>query len=294
MGVPERSNGPDLRSGGLVPAGVRFLSPTYNIKMSKKTLVYLLIMFILLITIINYNYIDNKITNFLIQEESKEVIVERVIDGDTIKYNDTSVRLLGINTPERGERYYLEAKKYLENRILNKTVTLNYGKEKKDLYGRELAYIYYSRENINKELIERGLANIYFPVGRELKYNEFLEAWIKCINKNINLCEKSYDNCAKCISLEDIDKYSQKIILKNNCDFDCNLSRWSIKDEGRKKFVFEDFILENKKEVEIIVGNSTNTKNKLFWKGETYVWTSSGDSLFLRDSKGKLVLWETI
>jgi len=30
----------------------------------------------------------------------------------------------------------------------------------------------------------------------------------------------------------------------------------------------------------------------LFWKGKDYVWTSTGDTLFLRDDEGKLVLWE--
>jgi len=29
------------------------------------------------------------------------------------------------------------------------------------------------------------------------------------------------------------------------------------------------------------------------WKKKDYVWTKTGDSLFLRDSKGKLVLWKS-
>jgi len=32
----------------------------------------------------------------------------------------------------------------------------------------------------------------------------------------------------------------------------------------------------------------------LFWKNEDYVWAKTGDTLFLRDGKGKLVLWEVI
>ena len=41
--------------------------------------------------------------------------VRRVIDGDTIVAESRSIRLLGINTPERGEEYYLEAKEFLED-----------------------------------------------------------------------------------------------------------------------------------------------------------------------------------
>ncbi len=34
-------------------------------------------------------------------------------------------------------------------------------------------------------------------------------------------------------------------------------------------------------------------ENTLSWKGEKYVWTRTGDSLFLRDSEGALVLWKS-
>jgi len=46
------------------------------------------------------------------------------------------------------------------------------------------------------------------------------------------------------------------------------------------------------KEVMIKVGEEENTENVLFWKGESYVWTKTGDTLFLRDEEGKLVLWK--
>src|SRR3989344_4938496 len=49
--------------------------------------------------------------------------VTRVIDGDTLELSTgEKVRLLGINTPEKGSTNYLEAKKFTENLVLNKTV----------------------------------------------------------------------------------------------------------------------------------------------------------------------------
>jgi hypothetical protein len=71
------------------------------------------------------------------------------------------------------------------------------------------------------------------------------------------------------------------------------LENWIISDEGRKRFVFENFVLEPFSEVLVEVGEEENSENILYWKGEDYVWTSSGDTLFLRDNVGKLVLWET-
>jgi hypothetical protein len=47
------------------------------------------------------------------------------------------------------------------------------------------------------------------------------------------------------------------------------------------------------KKISIIVGNKTNSDDVLYWNDEEYVWTSSGDTLFLRDENGKLVIWES-
>ena len=41
------------------------------------------------------------------------------------------------NSPERGEPYYAEAKEFLNERILNKTVRLEFGKDKYDRYNRK-------------------------------------------------------------------------------------------------------------------------------------------------------------
>ena len=90
-----------------------------------------------------------------------------------ISENKTSVRLLGINTPEKGEIYYGEAKEFLEYQVLNKTIRLENGKDKTDLYGRKLSYIFLGTKNINLELVKEGLANFYFPSGKDINYNDF-------------------------------------------------------------------------------------------------------------------------
>lgn len=251
----------------------------------------ILIILILLLFAINYRFIDNSLTNFL--EESEIIIVKDVIDGDTIKSNETSIRLLGINSPEKGEKYYEEAKEYLEKKILNKTVYLKYGKEKYDRYHRILAYVFLGNENINLELVEKGFANFYFPSGKDNYYLEFKKAWEECIENNINLCEKSKNKCAECIELNEFNYKEEIIILKNTCSFDCDLSNWEISDEGRKRFRFSKFILRSQGYVELFVGEGEDDNDTLFWREERYVWTKTGDTLFLRDDDFRLVLWES-
>ncbi|MCK5043725.1 hypothetical protein KAR52_01865, partial [Candidatus Pacearchaeota archaeon] len=80
-------------------------------KKKKQRQIILLISLIIVLFILNYSFIDEALKDFLSEHES--VIVGRIIDGDTLVVNKTSVRLLGINCPERGEIYYSEAKDFL-------------------------------------------------------------------------------------------------------------------------------------------------------------------------------------
>lgn len=259
--------------------------------MKKKIGFFLLIFFIILLIAINYSFLDSKIENFLTEQEKVNVV--RIIDGDTIVVgNNTHVRMLGINTPEKGELYYKEAKDFLNNSIFNRTIRLEYGRDKTDLYDRTLAYVFLDGKNINLEQVRNGFANFYFPSGKDAYYQNFKDAWNECLRNQKNLCEKSNEKCASCIELKNLDVKKQTAIFYNNCSFSCSLTGWNIKDEGRKNFFFPNFTLKNNQQVSVIVGNQTSNETTLFWKGEDYVWTAGGDTLFLRDGNGKLVLWK--
>ena len=91
--------------------------------------------------------------------------VTRVIDGDTVVLeNGEHVRLLGIDTPEKGQKYYREARDYLKQRVLGKNVKLTYTNEEKDKYGRLLRYVFVNGMMVNTELVENGLASAYIFV----------------------------------------------------------------------------------------------------------------------------------
>lgn len=248
-----------------------------NIKQKNKLI---LIILVFALIAINYSFFDKALTSWII--DSEKGVVERVIDGDTVKINNESVRLLGINSPEKGEYFYEESKKFLEKEISRKPVEIYFGRDKYDKYQRKLGYIYYKGKNINLKSVENGFSNFYFPSGKDKYYSKFLSAWDKCLSKNINLCEHSKDVCKNCIQLEKWNVENQIVILKNSCDFNCDLTNWEIKDEGRKKFTFTKTILKKDEEIKI----SAEDFNK------DYVWTKTGDSIFLRDSGGKLIFWD--
>ena len=87
-------------------------------------------------------------------------LVERVIDGDTfVMDGGERIRLLRIDTPERKEEGFQEAKDYMIARVEGKKVTLI--RKGKGYYKRTLAEVYVNGVNINDELLTNGLAKLY-------------------------------------------------------------------------------------------------------------------------------------
>jgi len=89
-------------------------------------------------------------------------LCDKVYDGDTIFVVGVGkVRLVGIDTPERGQTGYEEATNYVKDKCLGKTVYLDIDNaEPKDKYGRTLAIVYVDGLNINQELLKLGYATV--------------------------------------------------------------------------------------------------------------------------------------
>ena len=93
-----------------------------------------------------------------------------VIDGNTIQvYGVGRVQLIQVDSPVK-EPGFSQAKKFVEDRCLGKTVYLDIDdKQPEDKYGRTLAIVYTDSEDINKELLDNGLANISYFTPSEFK-----------------------------------------------------------------------------------------------------------------------------
>ena len=107
--------------------------------------------------------------------------VSRIIDGDTIELEDgilvqlDRIRLLGIDTPERGKPLYREAGKKLEELIAGRAVLLERDNDDVDRYGRALRYILVDNKNLNVEMVRLGYARAF--MHKVLRYeNEILSA----------------------------------------------------------------------------------------------------------------------
>lgn len=113
--------------------------------------------------------------------ETRPHMVKSVIDGDTIRIEKRiKIRLLGIDSPERGECYYKESKAYLNELIDEKQVFLEKDITGKDLYDRLLRYVVLKNpdpeENnilVNNQMVLEGYAFAQ-SISPDKKYRDLL------------------------------------------------------------------------------------------------------------------------
>jgi endonuclease YncB( thermonuclease family) len=89
-----------------------------------------------------------------------------VVDGDTIDVEGVGrIRLVGVNTPERGEPGYQSATDFVKSMVEGKVVGVDIDDYKHyDKYDRTLAVVYIDGLNLNQELLKRGYAEVmYIP-----------------------------------------------------------------------------------------------------------------------------------
>ena len=117
-------------------------------------------------------------------------LITKVIDGDTIKLSDgRKVRLIGVDTPEvyYSEKLLRDSKKsgqdiktiqglgrrasdFTKKLCMGKRVRLEYDVDRKDMYGRTLAYVYLEDGVfVNAELVKEGYAQV-MTIPPDVKY----------------------------------------------------------------------------------------------------------------------------
>ncbi len=101
---------------------------------------------------------------------SASAYVLRAVDGDTIEVRvggeREDVRYIGVDTPETVKPgtpvqcFGPQAHRFNARLVGHRRVRLVFGEERRDVYGRLLAYVYLGRRFVNAELARRGFARI--------------------------------------------------------------------------------------------------------------------------------------
>lgn len=107
--------------------------------------------------------------------------VSEVIDGDTVRLaNGETVRIAGIDAPERGECHFETATRRMEQLVLGKAVRLGRSDEDRDQYGRLLRYVDVGKVDAGLRLIRSGLATARYDsrdgYGRHPREDRYIAA----------------------------------------------------------------------------------------------------------------------
>jgi len=129
--------------------------------------------------------------------------VTKVLDGDTFycipdqmiagvrihKEGSISIRLYGIDAPEKDQPYGIEARNSLKDLVGRKTVRL----EVKDIdkYGRAVALVYVDSLNVNLEQVKRGYAWAYLEYLDSPYVSEYYSAEKEARNKGLGIWKQA-------------------------------------------------------------------------------------------------------
>ncbi|UCC61820.1 MAG: thermonuclease family protein [Anaerolineae bacterium] len=220
-------------------------------------------------------------------ESEERVRVSQVVDGDTVELaNGRKVRYLGVNTPERGQPFYEEAKQFNAELVADKTVRLELDVDTIDQYGRTLAHVFVGDRHVNLELVRQGYANVY-TVPPNVKYSEeLLAAEREAREEGRGLWALS----GAPIRITGLDPVDEWVEFTNQGDAPIDMSGYTLKDEANHIYEFGGFTLGPKWSARLYTGNGQNTDSELYWgMGNETVWNNAGDTAFLRDPEGSLV-----
>ncbi len=122
---------------------------------------------------------------------SDRFIVKKIEDGDTVVLmGGDRLRLLSVDTPEKGELFFDEACQFLAELTLGKTARIEFAGRRRDKYGRLLAYMYIDTIFVNKAILENGLGVLYLFKDTELdrpETRELLMAQRAAMEKRVGL-----------------------------------------------------------------------------------------------------------
>jgi len=233
----------------------------------------ILVFLLIFNTFILLGYISSTITGNVVQERITGNIT-RVIDGDTVKMClgevITSVRLLGINTPEKKQPYHDEAMNFLK-KYEGKLVEVE--ERGTDKYERTLGYLYFDNQLINAEVLRQGFANLYV-YEKDEHYTELKNAEEYARENNLGLWKRSKNfGCVRIKEFEPVDETAEDketLILENNCNIKLNII---LKDDANHIYT------------------ETINKNSDLEMSFKDIWNDDGDSMYIRDDSGLLLFY---
>lgn len=231
---------------------------------------------------------------------TEDARIVEVVDGDTlVTADDETVRLLGINAPEDGERYSDAARERLSDMVLNKTVQLEAGRTEQDhdQYGRSLRYVHVDDILVNRVMVAEGLATTYLLDDDDPYQRPLLRAEEAAREQGTGVWAPS--SVSACITVTAFnwnpsgnDNYrlnEEYTTFQNTCQQPLDVTGWTVKDSGTNRYTFSTHTLSSGETVTLHTGRGTDNATDLYWDRRQAVWNNDGDALYVLDREELLV-----
>jgi micrococcal nuclease len=224
--------------------------------------------------------------------------VTEVVDGDTIRADfggvNERIRLIGFDTPERGEPFSDEATRALAALVDDREVDLEFDVERRDQYDRLLAYVWVGSALANTEMLRAGLATLY-TVPPNVAHVDALQAaqdeaqsaergiWgapagppVEVASAHYNAAGNDHDNLN--------DEYIVFRVLVSG-----TLAGYSVEDDAGHKYAFPDRIFEAGQTLTLYTGSGADGGAELYWRSRSAIWNNDGDTVKVLDPQGHVV-----
>ena len=220
-----------------------------------------------------------------------------VVDGDTVELTDgRRVRYIGVNTPETGQPYAVNAKALNESLVTGQEVWLETDTQENDVYGRLLAYVWVGDALVNLELVRQGYANAYTIPPNVRHTDTFARAeqeareaergmWTPA-DVSVHITALHYDGPGS----DRVAPNGEWVELTNEGDTSVDMRGYTLRDAGLHTYTFGAVVLLPGATVRIYSGRGADTATELYWglAGEE-VWRNDGNTAYLCDSAGTFV-----
>lgn len=227
-----------------------------------------------------------------------------ITDGDTFDVDlggdEIEVRLLGVNTPERGECYDDVALDYLIANVKGQVVGLEISGD--DQFDRTLASVWLEEKMINLDLVHLGFAIALTPGDGEPYGTALLDAEEEAFQAGRGLWSDGACGSDGPVPAIEFDLGASQfnppgpddevlddeyIVIVNRGNEDVDLGAWTLRDESsRNRLVFDESVTLGAGDMLTI---SSGCSTDPGWCGPGPVWNNSGDMALLLDPSGRVV-----
>jgi len=188
--------------------------------------------------------------------------------------------MLNINAPEKTHAHGEEATLFLKQ-YENATVFME--NEGTEIYGRTLGRLFTQDETyLNLALVEEGLVHPYLVDDAEIHTFARAEAAARETGKGIWKHSPYYG----CLT-PTIEYTNEYVDFVNECPV--SISGWTMKDASTSLYTFKN---DKPKQFSVHSGEGVDTQTNFYWNRGN-AWNDDGDTIYVRDSTGLLVYYDT-